>query len=92
MTFPLVDRVRRLSFAQAAKIAAAWPAGLLLLAGVLYIGMWVFGWAVGVLSHSASFDIHVRIESWGQILAVLVLPPAAFLLAWSLLRLATRAT
>ena len=87
-----VQWLRERSFAQVAKMAAGWPAGLALLGAALYGLVWLAAWGLVWISGAVSVDVRVGVTSWPGLVALLVLPPLLLLLSWSLLRLTKRAT
>ena len=87
-----MDRIRRLTLGQAAKIAALWPLALLGLAALAYAGFWTW---LRVLEFRAgptsSGDLAVAVTLTGRLWGWMVGPPALFLLMWAGLRLTKRA-
>lgn len=88
-----MDRLRRLSFGEAAKIAAVWPLVFLGLGAVLYMVFWIWLCALELrYGPTSSGDLQVTILSWPEAVAILFLPPMAFVLVWAVLRVANRAS
>ena len=87
-----MDRIRRLTLGQAAKIAAIWPLALIGLVALVYAGFWTWLRVLEFRSGpTASGDLVVTVSSTRELVGVVTGPPAAFLLVWAGLRLSKRA-
>ena len=84
--------IARLSPSQAAGVAIAWPALVIMVIGTLYVGARIYWWwKARRIGPTASGDVIVSITSWPTVIALLLGPAAAFLFLWFILRSADRA-